>query len=301
MHRHTIRLTLIVSLVPVACFDPTKPGVGDDGVDTVTGSATDGSGGADDLTASAGTQGDPTPATGDPSGDPSVDPTGNTATTDATGGVDTTGATDTSDPTSAESSTDPTASSSTGNMQCEPACGALVCGDDPVCGESCGACDAGETCNDQGAYCGLELGWPDDFGFTGDVNADVLFGHRVTLPAAATLRRFGVIAGGNGTVRMGLYTQANGPDDLVAQSGEFDVIAGSNESSIDGVALVAGDYWIGVIAGASVPLRVTAPGDDSHEQFYALHSYDDALPPTLTTETVVNDYRYNLYVVVDDG
>jgi len=40
-------------------------------------------------------------------------------------------------------------------LQCESACGARKCGVDPVCGSSCGVCDAeaGETCNESSGMC----------------------------------------------------------------------------------------------------------------------------------------------------
>src|SRR5262245_42809245 len=36
------------------------------------------------------------------------------------------------------------------NNVCTPMCGARVCGLDPICGESCGACGANETCSGSG-------------------------------------------------------------------------------------------------------------------------------------------------------
>lgn len=318
--------SVLASFIPwlcVGCFDPTdrdvigmNDGSGatdggqdsdpggdtgvDDGNDSAASSAVDDTGDATDGDPSTDPTSDPTTgpstdATSDPStdatadpSDPTADPTGASATTDPT------------DPTDASTSDDPT-DPSTGEGGCVPACGGAVCGDDPVCGESCGSCDFGETCLDAGDYCGLEYGFPDDFGFTGDVNGDVLFGHRFSLPTAATLKRFGVVAGGGGTVRMVLYAHNNGPQALIAQSPEMVVVAGSNEEPIGDVALAAGDYWIGLISQGSTPLRVTGPGDDSYELFYALQSYDDPFAAPLTTESIVNDYRYNLYVVVDDG
>ncbi|HET6585880.1 MAG TPA: hypothetical protein VFG69_20630, partial [Nannocystaceae bacterium] len=260
--------SVLASVIPwlcVGCFDPTENDdgsasgasatddghgsdpTGDPGVDDgsgsspsdtadVTGDATDGGGhgttGASDPTA------DPTGGPTDPTdtGDP-TDTSDPTDTGDPTVTGDPTTAT--SDPTDTGEPTDPT-DPSTSDGGCVQACGGAVCGDDPMCGESCGSCDFGETCLDAGDYCGREYGFPDDFGFTGDVNGDVLFGHRFTLPAAATLKRFGVVAGGGGTVRMVLYAHNGGPQALVAQSSEMVLVAGSNEEPIADVALAAG-------------------------------------------------------------
>lgn len=183
-----------------------------------------------------------------------------------------------------------------------PQCDALACGADPACGESCGDCEPNETCLDDGAYCGAEYGYGDDFGYSNLANPDVMFGHRFTLPVAATLERFGVLAGAAGNVRMALYTHdGGGPAALVAQSGEFAVLAGSNEHAVAEVALVPGDYWIAIVLEASTSLRSTDLDDDAHEMFYALMSYDSAFPASSTSDALINSVLFNLYVVVDDG
>jgi hypothetical protein len=51
---------------------------------------------------------------------------------------------------------------------------------------------------------------------------------------------------------------------------------------------------------ALTPLRRTAVGDDTHEQFYSVVDFDAVMPASLDDEVVINDLLYNLYVVVDD-
>ncbi len=320
MHTGRARGVLVGSILATAsCFQPTDIETDDVAGDSETdgdGTGQEGQGSEDttgasasqDGTASAegsadadGTGDDPTsPTTADPTVDASDDDASESGTdpTDATATEPTSGdPTTTDDPTTS----DPTTDDPTDSGECMPQCGTQECGNDPVCGEACGACDAGETCLDDGDWCGTEYGQPDDLGFSGNVNADVLFGHRFTLAEAVELRRFGVLAGGVGSARMALFAHdGGGPGLLVAESEVMDLAAGANESDVDPVALAAGTYWIGIVVEAVTPLRRTAIGDDTHEQFYTVVDFDAVMPASVDDDVVFNDLLYNLYVVVDD-
>jgi len=303
-------------LALAGCFQPTEIGhqggvvgtetdataeTGQDGSDTQgtgEGSASqDGASAAEGSADDDGTGNDPTSPT-------SADPTADTSDDD--GGSSGASATD-SDPTDSATTDPATTDSQTGDPtgddagRCVPQCGVQECGNDPVCGEACAGCDAGETCLDDGEWCGTEVGQPDALGFSGDVNPNVLFGHRITIAEAVDLRRFGVIAGGSGTARMVLFAHdGSGPGLLLAESEEMDLFAGNNESEISAVPLAAGTYWIGIVVEGTTSLERTANGDDSHELFYAVLDYDAAMPASLANDAIVNDLLYNLYVVVDD-
>jgi hypothetical protein len=311
-----------LALVASACFQPTDieedGGVVDPETDDTADTGPDGHDGADEAEASASQDGasategsaDDGETGNDPTSPASADPTGDDADTDggadATDGAPATDTEDTADPTTDPATTDPatsdpTTSDPTGDEACMPQCGIQECGNDPVCDEPCGDCDLGETCLSNGDYCGTELGQAEDLGFSGDVNPDVLFGHRVTLAEAADLRRFGVIADGLGDARMVLYEHDGvGPSQLVAESDEIDLLAGNNEAEIAPIPLDAGTYWIGIVVQGTTAMRRTANGDDNHELFYAVLDYGAVMPASLVTDAIVNDLLYNLYIVVDD-
>jgi hypothetical protein len=319
MHTRRVRGVLVGSMLAAAsCFQPTDIPADDvagdsetDGDDT----GQEGQGSQDSADASASQEGtasaegsadddetgeDPTtPTTADPTADASDDDAN-----DSSGGTDPTAPTSATDSESATdpSTTDPTAEDTGDDTgRCIPQCGVQECGDDPVCGMPCAGCDLGETCLDAGAWCGTELGQPDDLGFSGDVNPNVLFGHRFTIAESATVRRLGVIAAGIGEARLVLYEHdGSGPGLLVAESDPIDLLAGNTESEVSPVAIDAGTYWIGIVVQDTAALRRTANGDDSHELFYAVLDYGAVMPASLGTESIVNELLYNLYVVVDD-
>jgi hypothetical protein len=298
-------------LAAASCFQPTD--IETDGVAGGTetdgdGTGQEGQGSQDSADASASQEGtasaegsaDDDETGEDPTTPTTADPTADASDDDAN---DSSGGTDPTDPTEPTSTTDPSTTDPTAEDtgRCIPQCGVQECGDDPVCGMPCAGCDLGETCLDAGAWCGTELGQPDDLGFSGDVNPNVLFGHRFTIAESATVRRLGVIAAGIGEARLVLYAHdGSGPGLLVAESDPLDLLAGNTESEISPVAIDAGTYWIGIVVQDTTALRRTANGDDSHELFYAVLDYGAVMPASLGTESIVNELLYNLYVVVDD-
>jgi hypothetical protein len=318
-----------LSLATGGCFQPTDiesqdggvvgtetdatADTGQDGHDTQSSAeasaSQDGSEAEGSVDADA-TGNDPTsPTSADPTADTSGDAEGSRDATDPTSADPATTDPATGDPATTDPATtdpatsDPSSGDPTGDDdgRCVPQCGVQECGDDPVCGESCAGCDPGETCLDDGEWCGTEIGQPDALGFSGDVNPNVLFGHRITVAEAVDLRRFGVIADGSGTARMALFAHdGNGPSLLLAESEEMDLFAGNNESEISPLPLDPGTYWIGIVVEGTTSLERTANGDDSHELFYAVLDYDAVMPASLASDAIVNDLLYNLYVVVDD-
>lgn len=316
MHTRRVRGVLVGSILAAAsCFQPTE--IETDGVagDSETdGDGTGQEGQSSDDTAEAGASQDGTAsaegsADADGTGDDPTSPTTADPTVDASDDDASESGTDPSDATATDASatdpsdtTDPTAEDTGDDTgRCVPQCGTQECGDDPVCGTPCAGCDIGETCLDAGAWCGTELGQPDDLGFSGDVNPNVLFGHRFTIAETATVRRLGVIAAGIGEARLVLYDHdGNGPSLLLAESDPLDLLAGNTESEISPVAIDAGTYWIGIVVQDTTALRRTANGDDSHELFYSVLDYGAVMPASLGTESIVNELLYNLYVVVDD-
>lgn len=225
------------------------------------------------------------------------------ATTDATT-VDPTVSSvdDTTDVTTSEdSATDPTTSTSTGDP-CVPACDGLVCGTADAC--DCGECGPMATCATDQTYCGLPVGFYSDFGRTSTVSPQTQLGFRFQVFEATTVRRLGVISGGaGGTVRLALYDHDGvGPANRLVQTGAVLLYAnGSNEFDVGATPIAPGDYWVMLHTEGSTPIRRTFNGDNMYEA--AVRNsipFASGFPVTMDDEAVLNDYRYNVYMVVEE-
>ncbi len=117
-------------------------------------------------------------------------------------------------------------------------------------------------------------------------------------------RRLGVIAGGAGAeVRMALYGHdGSGPSNRIVQTGAVMLYAmGDNEFDVGATELMPGDYWVMLHTNGPAPLRRTPNLDNNYE--IAVRGgvpFGDGFPMDMNDEMVVMDYRYNLYMVVED-
>ena len=300
------RLCCCLFLCPFACFDPANPMGTEDG-DGTTGGSTAGmmttpglpSGGPGSTSTpppgSSGADATSSPPTG--SGDPTGNDSGATETTDS---PTTSGPGDSSDDDAGEDE-----SSSSGN-ECVQDCSGIACGVDPLCGYDCPEqCGATAECSDDQTYCGIALGNPDHLGTDEDVVGDVIFGHRVTVPANTTLKALGVIAGAAGPhVQLALYTDSAGPQTRLRQTGEITLANDDNRIEVPDTAIVAGDYWVMLHTEGLTSLGRSLDGDNDHEFAYSFSAYpgdgSDSFPLTLDDDAIVEDYRYNLYIVVEE-
>ncbi len=227
-------------------------------------------------------------------------------------GDDTTGVVDSTTVAPSTTSTTTQADTSTG---CSPTCADQACGIEPACGTSCGECSmpgqgvpfAG--CVEQGHwYCGLRLGFPLMFGPSPPLNADLVIGYRVTLVQQRTVRALGLLTAGAGDapVRMALYAHdvpTDTPAALLAETGAVAVANGHNLYPIDYPdPLPAGDYWVMLHSG--LPLTLFRTQSIEHELFLLTDVPFDpnasAFPPELTGQPLSTNFRYNLYMVVED-
>lgn len=285
-----------------ACFAPAVHSTGgatdaaetegaSDPSDAEEGGTTDGPGGTGPNTSmptSGGTTDGPTTA---PDSEVTTDPTAPTSDDPTSGDPDESGSG------SGSSESSPSGSGSESGP-CIPDCGDAVCGDDPVCATECGSCDGDAVCASDGTYCGLPLGYFDDLGDVGSLSSGVIVGHRVTVPADTNLRRFGIIAGEGGNARLALYTDAGGPQNLVAETGEVALAAGVNEIDVPATAIDQGVYWMAIQLEQATDLRRTS--DPIYEIFFLVSSYDEGYPAVMSNDDTVSDFRFNLYIVVED-
>lgn len=221
--------------------------------------------------------------------DPTVDPT-------TMGPLDTTAST-----TSEVSATDSSSSSTTADP-CDGVCEGLVC--DMVDGCVCGECGPMATCAEDQTYCGLPVGFYNDFGTTDAPPAQAQFGFRFSVFEATTVRRLGVITAGAGAmVRLALYDHDGvGPANRLVQTGAVALYAnGNNEFDVGATPIAAGDYWVMLHTEGSTPLRRTFNGDKGYEVALRLAiPFASGFPATMDDELIDYDYRYNLYMIVEE-
>ncbi len=229
-----------------------------------------------------------------------------TPTTDATT-VDPTTMSSLDDPTaevttSEVSATDSTSSSGSTGDPCVPACEGLVCGMTEAC--ECGECGPMATCADDQTYCGLPVGFYNDFGATSSVNAQTQLGFRFQVFEDTTVRRLGVISGGAGNmVRLALYDHDGmGPANRLVQTGAVMLYAnGNNEYDVGATPIASGDYWVMIHTEGATPIRRTFNGDNMYEAAVrGMIPFASGFPVAMNDELVLNDYRYNLYMVVEE-
>lgn len=225
-----------------------------------------------------------------------VGPTTDQPTTDEPTTVGpTTGMDDTTtDPTAVDSDTD----------GCMMACEGVVCGMAEGCEEPCGECGPMATCAVDQTYCGLPIGFYNDFGDSFPVYAELQFGFRFQIFEARVVRQLGVIAAGAGPqVRLALYDHdGTGPANRIVQTGAVDLYAvGHNEFNVGATPIEPGEYWVMIHTATMTPLARTFNNDNDYE--LALRSmvpFASGFPDTMDDEMIVPDYRYNLYMVVED-
>lgn len=230
-------------------------------------------------------------------------PTTTGPTTDATTVDPTMGPLDTTaEGTTVSSATETTATSGTTDG-CALACEGLVCGFAEAC--ECGECGgAMATCSDDQTYCGMPIGFFNDFGATAPVSGQVQLGFRFQVFAPTVVHRLGVISGGAGAnVRLALYSHdGSGPNDRLVQTGAVALYAnGNNEYDVGATPIMPGDYWVMLHTEGSTPLRRTFNGDNMYEEAVRTGvPFASGFPVTMDDEMVLNDYRYNLYMVVEE-
>lgn len=303
-----IRLASIwIALSLGACFDPADPLVvtaspttGDTGEGTDAGPGSSGVSTTGDGSASMSGPGSVTTlSTGGPgSSDSGSDPSGDATDSGAS-------SSETTDSNGTQTSGDDSIGS-TDSEECVPDCSGVACGQDPLCALDCpDQCTAAAMCAEDQSYCALALGNPDYLGSDAEVVGGIVFGHRVTLPSNTTLKALGVIAGAAGpNVQLAIYSDSDGPHTRMRQSGEFSLQDDANEVSVPDTALTAGDYWIMIHTEDITSLGRTSGADNDHEFAYEFINYPndgaDSFPLNLDGDQIVEDYRYNLYIIVEE-
>ncbi|MEX1365653.1 MAG: hypothetical protein AB1Z98_21170 [Nannocystaceae bacterium] len=245
--------------------------------------------GTDDATEGTSTVGESMTSDGPTTNTPTTGPTTDGPTT--TGPDDST--TDPTDPTVADSGTG-----------CGMACEGIACGMADGCDESCGECNDAAVCADDQSYCGLPVGFPNDFGDEAGVFPLLQFGYRFQLEEPRVVRRLGVISRGSGPqIRMALYDHDGaGPNNLMVQT---DAVAlytlGSNEFDVDPTPVPAGEYWVMLHTSINTVLARTFDGDNMYElASRASIPFGAGFPDVMVDEAIGQEWRYNLYAVVED-
>ncbi|MCH9681669.1 MAG: hypothetical protein K0V04_09570 [Deltaproteobacteria bacterium] len=247
------------------------------------------------------------PATNNPSSTAGTTEVGTSTNRDDTstsvGMADSTtvGPSSSSSTTSEVSATDSTSVDDT--TGCQPACDGIACGMERDCGTSCGMCAPMATCAADQSYCGIPIGYYNDFGEGGDVFGSVQVGFEFEVVERSTVRQLGVIATGAGTmVRLALYADdGSGPDELLAQTGPVMLTSvGYNDYDVAARTIDAGQYWVMIHTEAITLLARTPTADFPGAAQRLGIPFGEGFPAVMTNENIVNDYRYNLYMVVED-
>jgi hypothetical protein len=184
---------------------------------------------------------------------------------------------------------------------CFAMCSGLACGELGAC--DCGECGPSATCASDQTYCGLPVGFYNDFGLSVQVNGQLQVGFRFLVLQDTAVRQLGVISGGAGaTVRMALYDHDGGPANRLVQTDPVMLYAnGHNVFDVDPTPIAAGFYWVMLHTEGSTPLRRTFNGDNNYEAAVRTSiPFPSGFPVIMEDEIVLNDYRYNLYMVVED-
>lgn len=203
------------------------------------------------------------------------------------------------DDTTADASDTSTSDPTTGDP-CVAACEGLACGTAGSC--DCGMCGPMSSCADDQSYCSEPIGYYNMFPQFVSVNGDVQFGFRFTVFEPRTVRRLGVIASGAGSdIRMALYDHdGSGPANRLVQTGAVTLYAaGANEFDVGSTSIMPGDYWVMLHTDGLTPLYRTL--EDGYEVvFRTMVPFANGFPMTLDDEVVSTEFRYNLYMVVEE-
>ena len=187
---------------------------------------------------------------------------------------------------------------------CEMLCQDVACGMVEGCESPCAECGPMASCAEDQTYCGLPVGFFNDFGDVALVYPQLQLGFRFQIFEPRVVRRLGVIAGGAGQdVRMALYDHdGTGPANRIVQTGAVTLYAaGNNEFNVGATPLEPGDYWVMLHSSAMTPLARTFNGDNSYElALRQMVPFAEGFPDAMDDEMVVTDYRYNLYMVVEE-
>jgi hypothetical protein len=145
------------------------------------------------------------------------------------------------------------------------------------------------------------VGFATDLGGTQPQITGGLAGIRITLPAPAVIRRFGIISRTTGThAIMVLYDeQDDQPRNRIAATANSALVAGVNEYPVGfppaEVLLSAGSYWLMVSVDASTQL---AYGTRPVSLAYLSYTHGSPIPSPLTVVAFDETPELNLYIVV---
>jgi hypothetical protein len=153
------------------------------------------------------------------------------------------------------------------------------------------ACSTGQYCWTSTSACALPtaVGYATDLGGMGNRSAGNLLGQSITLTATSTVRSFGLLVPGPGSmVSMGLYTDmAGSPYQLVAQALSKAVLNGTNvypaapATSGGSLQLPAGTYWIMAIFDQTTAVKTATTGGATTTVKYVSQGFGP-LPQTLS-------------------
>jgi hypothetical protein len=146
-----------------------------------------------------------------------------------------------------------------------------------------------------------EVGWPDDLGSMQTHITGGLAGTRITLPAPAVLRRFGIISRTAGThAILVLYDdQAGVPNARIAATTSNTLATGVNEFPValppTQVTLAAGTYWLMLSVDATTQI---AHGTSTVPLAYLSYTHGSPIPSPLEAVAFDEMPELNFYVVV---
>lgn len=126
---------------------------------------------------------------------------------------------------------------------------------------------------------------------------DFLMGQKYTLLEGEYVTAVGMnVASNANKVIAAIYTDAsNTPDDIVVQSGEFDLQVGDNIVDVPDVFLPAGDYWIMKVLEGTTNIGEISGYYDTR---YVSLPYGNTLPDPIGTTSVFGSEKFTTWMVM---
>jgi hypothetical protein len=173
-------------------------------------------------------------------------------------------------------------------------------------------CQSGQYCWSSTLSCSppTALGFPSSFGTTGNKTGGILLGQTVTISATSTVRGFGLLTPGAGSlVSMGLYTNSgnNLPSQLVAKA-EFQAVVvgvpGKNEYTASpamtggSLQIPAGTYWIMALYDVTTATEVAPTSGPLTTVAFLTTGWGSPLPQMLSGVSMQAGQRASNYYIL---
>lgn len=202
---------------------------------------------------------------------------------------------------------------STSTTGCLQDCSNHVCGNDPVCSESCGTCENPLAICESNlieGYCTITIGSTDLGPNTVQIDSDVIYGQQIILPQSDALylqaRQLGIYvpdAPPGSNIKIAIYGDINNNPTIPQTSVSIPLSSAkdvqSGEPAVFAALAPEVTYWI--VLKTDTPNLQIGRNEDQTLTFIDASNYDGDFPDlTMNSPAIGNDFRLSTFIILEE-